>query len=243
MRRAAWLLGLLFPLAAYGDAPHSIDHARILVKDVIAKAPEGVADVDLGPSPPPGGSRLVMRDEIVTHLRERGVDVAHLVIPPSVRVVGAARRISPSELAVLVAPAIEEKLGAGVTLTKAQPTYEVVVPPRTVVRGGDLPHPPRQKGTFRTTATVELVSDGDVVARVPVPVVLEVSEDAARPDAPRGTKIGLIIERRSIRITTQGSVMSDANVGETVGAMVVSTGRVVKVRLVARDEAEVLEAP
>ena len=58
-----------------------------------------------------------------------------------------------------------------------------------------------------------------------------------------GIKVGLIIERRSIRITTQGSLMNDANIGETVGAMVVSTGRVVKVRLVARDEAEVLEAP
>jgi Chaperone for flagella basal body P-ring formation len=243
VRRAAWLFGLLFPLAAHGDVVHTVDHARILVKDVIVKAPEGIADVDLGPAPPPGGSRLVMRDEILTHLRERGVDVTRLVIPASVRVVGAARRISPNELALLVTPAIEEKLAAGVTLTKAQPTYEVVVPPRTVVRSVELPRTPRQKGSFRTTATVELASDGEVVAKVPVPVVLEVSEDAARPDAPRGSKIGLVIDRRSIRITTQGSLMNDANVGDTVGAMVVATGRVVKVRLVARDEAEVLEAP
>ena len=36
-------------------------------------------------------------------------------------------------------------------------------------------------------------------------------------------------------------VMSDANVGETTTAMVVSTGRVVRARITSRDEAQDVE--
>jgi hypothetical protein len=186
---------------------------------------------------------LVTRDEIQTHLRERGVDVARLAIPLSVRLVSAARRISPTEFATLAIPAIEQKLPPGITLTKASPTYEVVVPPSATVRAAELPRPPRQKGSFKSTATIELVSDGTVVAKVQVPVVLEVSEDAARPDLPRGGHVGLTIDHRSVRISTQGSLLADANVGDTVSVLVIATGRVVKARISSIDEAQVIEAP
>jgi flagella basal body P-ring formation protein FlgA len=45
-----------------------------------------------------------------------------------------------------------------------------------------------------------------------------------------------------VRITTSGSVLADASVGDTVGATVVATGRVVKVRITSPREAEVVEA-
>jgi hypothetical protein len=241
VRHALWILALAFPLTASADVSHTVDHARILVKDVLASPPSGVADIDLGPAPPPGGSRLVTRDEIQTHLRERGVDVARLVIPASVRIIAASRRIGTAELAELARPAIELKLPPGVLLTKAQPTYEIVVPPTATVRAAELPRPPRQKGSFKSTATIELVSENEVVAKVPIPVVLEVSEDAARPDISRGGKLGLIIDHQSVRISTQGSLMADANIGDTVSVLVVSTGRVVKARIVTRDEAQVVD--
>ncbi|HKQ70263.1 MAG TPA: flagella basal body P-ring formation protein FlgA [Polyangiaceae bacterium] len=239
--RTAWFLALLLPLTADAEGARTIQRSRILVKDVVQAAPEGIADVDLGPAPPPGGSRLVSRTEVESHLRERGIETAKLVIPASVRIATAARRIAPGELGELAKPAIEQKLPRGVTLTKAEPTFEVVVPLSAVVRGAEIPRPPRQKGSFRSTATIELAADGEVVARVPVPIVLEISEDAARPDVARGSSVGLVIERRLLRISTQGSALADANVGDTLSAIVVATGRVVKARLTSPDEAQVLE--
>jgi flagella basal body P-ring formation protein FlgA len=105
----------------------------------------------------------------------------------------------------------------------------------------EIPRHPRQKGPFRTTATVQMVANGEIVARIPVPVILEVGEDAARPDVARGARIGLVIDRRSLRIMTQGSCLFDANIGDVVSVLVVPTSRVVKAKITSRDEAQIIE--
>jgi hypothetical protein len=243
VRRAALiaLFAFVLPLSAVAEPTQSIDHARLRVGDVVKAAPAGVAEIDLGPAPPPGGSRLLTKNEIEQMLRQRGVDTTKMSIPASIRVVGAAKRVTPAELTTLVTPAIVQSLPPGVALTKVQPTYEVVVPPSASVGPVEIPRHPRQKGPFRTTATVQMVADGEIVARVPVPVVLEVSEEAARPDVARGARIGLVIDRRSLRIMTQASCMLDANVGDIVNVLVVPTNRVVKAKITSRDEAQMVE--
>jgi len=243
VRRAALiaLFALVLPLSAVAEPTQSIDHARLLAGDVVKAAPAGIAEIDLGPAPPPGGSRLLTKNEIEHMLRQRGVDTTKLTIPASIRVVAAAKRVTPGELTALVTPAIVQTLPPGVALTKVQPTYEVVVPPSATVGPVEIPRHPRQKGPFRTTATVQMLADGEIVARVPVPVVLEVSEEAARPDVARGARIGLVIDRRSLRIMTQASCMLDANVGDVVNVLVVPTNRVVKAKITSRDEAQMVE--
>jgi hypothetical protein len=235
------LFSLALPLAAQGEPTRSVDHARLIAGDILPMAPAGVAEIDLGPAPPPGSSRLFTRNEIETVLRRRGVDTSKLQIPASIRIVASQKRISPADFSALILPVILQNLPQGVTLTKAQPGFDVVVPPSATVGNIEIPKHPRQKGTFRTTITVEMVSENQVVARVPVPTILEVSEDAARPDVARGSRIGLVVDRRSLRITTQGSCLFDANVGDVVSVLVVSTNRVVKAKVTSRDEAQIVE--
>jgi hypothetical protein len=244
--RRTWLtlvFALALPLSAGAEPTLSIDHARILAGDVVKSAPPGVADIDLGPAPPPGGNRLLTRSEIEIMLRQRGVDITKLSIPASLRIVGAAKRLSPAELTTLITPIILQDLPPGVALTKLQPSYDVVVPPSATVGSVEIPRHPRQKGPFRTTANVQMVADGSVVARIPVPIVLEISEAAARPDVARGTRIGLVIDRRSLRIMTQGACLLDANIGDVVNVLVVPTNRVVKAKITSRDEAHMVEGP
>jgi hypothetical protein len=243
VRRASltFLLALALPLSAAAEPTQSIDHARLLAGDLVKAAPPGVAEIDLGPAPPPGASRLLTKTEIELMLRQRGVDTTKLAIPASLRVVGAAKRVTPAELTTLITPAIVQSLPPGVALTKVQPGYDIVVPPSATVGPVEIPRHPRQKGTFRTTANVQMVANGDIVARVPVPIVLEVSEEAARPDVARGARIGLVIDRRSLRIMTQGSCMLDANIGDVVNVLVVPTNRVVKAKITSRDEAHMVE--
>jgi hypothetical protein len=242
--RRTWLtlvFSLALPISAGAEPTQSIDHARLLAGDIIKSAPAGVAEIDLGPAPPPGASRLLTKNEIELMLRKRGVDTSKLAIPTSLRVVGGSKRVTPAELTTLITPVIVQSLPQGVGLTKVTPGYDVVLPPNATVGSVDIPHHPRQKGPFRTTATVQMVSDGEVVARVPVPVILEVSEEASRPDVARGSRIGLVIDRRSLRIMTQGSCMLDANIGDVVSVMVTATNRVVKAKITSRDEAQIIE--
>jgi Chaperone for flagella basal body P-ring formation len=107
------------------------------------------------------------------------------------------------------------------------------------VSSAELPRYVRQKGVQRATTTVLLVSDGEPVARVPVAVVLEVSEEAARPDVARSGRVNLFFERGVIRVSAVGTAMADAYVGDQLGVLVLSTGRVVRAKLVAPGEAEV----
>jgi hypothetical protein len=242
--RRPWLtlvFALALPFPAGAEPTQSIDHARLLAGDIIKSAPPGVAEIDLGPAPPPGGNRLLTKNEIELMLRQRGVDTSKLSIPASLRVVGAAKRLSPAELTALVTPVILQNLPHGVALTKVAPGYDVVVPPSASVGTVEIPRHPRQKGPFRTTASVQMVADGNIVARVPVPIVLEISEEAARPDVARGSRIGLVIDRRSLRIMTQGSCLLDANIGDVVSVLVVPTNRVVKAKITSRDEAHMVE--
>jgi len=237
----AILFSLGLPLVASAEPTQSIDHARLLAGDVVKSAPPGVAEIDLGPAPPPGGNRLLTRNEIELMLRQRGVDTTKLTIPVSLRIVGSAKRVTPAELTAIITPAIVQRLPTGVALTKVQPGYDIVVPPSATVGPIEIPRHPRQKGPFRTTANVQMVADGEIVARVPVPIILEVSEEGARPDVARGARIGLVIDRRSLRIMTQGSCLLDANIGDVVSVLVVSTNRVVKAKITSRDEARMVE--
>jgi len=242
--RRAWLailFSLALPLSAGAEPTQSIDHARLLAGDVIKAAPPGVAEIDLGPAPPPGGTRLLNKNEIEQMLRQRGVDTSKLAIPAQIRITGAARRLSPAELTTLITPVIMQNLPRGVALTKIQPGYDVVVPPSATIGTVEIPRHPRQKGPFRTTANVQMVADGNIVARIPVPVVLEVSEEASRPDVARGSRIGLVIDRRSLRIMTQASCMLDANIGDVVSVLVLPTNRVVKAKITSHDEAQMVE--
>jgi Chaperone for flagella basal body P-ring formation len=234
---------LALPLAAHAEPTKTIDHARILLGDVVSAAPEGLAELDLGPAPPPGGSRLLTKPDLERELRGRGVDVAKLAIPAAVRVVGAAHRIAPEKMAALASPYIEKELPPGVTLTSVRASYEVVVPPGAEVKSVQLPKIMRQKGSQRSTATIELACEGTPVAKVPVAVVLEVSEQAARPDVARQSRLNLSLERGPVKVSTVGQLLADANVGDNVRMLVVATGRVVEARILSRDEARLVEAP
>ncbi len=236
-------LALLSSGTVWGEVARTVDHVRLTIKDILPVAPEGIANLDFGPAPPPGVSRVVTRTEIQDWLQARGVDSRKLAIPDRVRVSTAGRRIPITELTELAWQAVGKALPAGVTLSAVKPGFDVLVPARAEVGGVKMPKAPRQKGPFRATATLEFVCDKEIVARVPVSVTLEVSEEAATPDVARGAKLDLMLSHGLLQITTMGSMLADANVGEHATALVVATGRVVRVRVVSRTEAEILETP
>src|SRR5579864_4273911 len=103
--------------AARGDGEaRTVDHARICLADAVPSVPSAMADVDLGPAPPPGGSRIVGRDEMIVAIRRAGLYPNTTLLPASVRVTSAARRITSAQFVSLAAPVISRCLRPGVEL-------------------------------------------------------------------------------------------------------------------------------
>jgi flagella basal body P-ring formation protein FlgA len=138
---------------------------------------------------------------------------------------------------------IAKQLTTGVSLVKVEPMGELLLPPRAQLRAVTFPKPARMKGNVRTAAVAEFELDGAVVARATIPFTIDVSEDAIRPDAPRGTRVAVIADVGSVQITTSAVLGSDARIGDVTTAQIASTNRVVRVRLVRADQAHIVETP
>jgi len=143
----------------------------------------------------------------------------------------------------MASPALERSIPSGVKLVRVDPPSDLVTVPDISVKTVTIPRTPRQKGQFRTTATVELASGDKIVARLSLPVVVDITEQAARPDVQKGALVTLVIESRTVRISTDATCMADGNLGETLSFQVKSTGRILSARLESPREARIVERP
>jgi len=243
MRIATFLLVVVLAFDSHADAPRVIDAARLRVGDVVTGAPAAAAAVDLGPAPPPGGTRLLGRSEILDALKRAGVDSSRLRVAPSVRVTGASKVLEPDQIAILVRPMIEAGLNKGVALLRVEAPARITVSPRSAIRSVKLAPVPRQKGIARVSAFLEWACDDRVTATGNVSVTVDVSAEAAAPDVVKGASLMLVIERNRVQVSAPGLSLGDAMIGQVVRASVRSTSRVVSARVVARDRAMVVEHP
>jgi hypothetical protein len=229
---AALLLGTALPAGA--ETVVNVASRTVHVSDLDPGAPADIAAIDLGRAPPPGSSRLYTRREILDLLREAGADPKRLSMPPSVRVVATAERWNSAELAARAESTVRANLPPGVTLVKLGALQGVVVPPGTLVASA-RPVIPKRVGRHELTLMAELRADDETVARSPLKLVVEVSEEALAPALRKGDRITLVVDQGNARIGAGAMTMADANIGDTVYCKVTSTGKVLKARVTSRD--------
>jgi flagella basal body P-ring formation protein FlgA len=241
---ASVLAALAFASPASAAPPQEVVvvGSRIHVGDVASSADATVASVDIGPSPSAGSSRLVTKNDIVAALTAKELPVP-ATLPDAVRVVRKAQHLTPAELDGLVRGALNDKpLGHGVTLTAIRATHPVDVAEGWARIDVDVPHPPKRQGAFTTTAIASFfAADGEAIARVPVPMELAVSAEGALYDTPRGASVTLVIRRNYIEVRTTGMTTADADLGDPVPVQLPTSGRVLRARLTAKDEAVAIE--
>jgi flagella basal body P-ring formation protein FlgA len=243
MRKALAVAIVLFcPALAAAEENRIVSNARLTVAD-LATTTVQLGAIDLGPAPPPGGSRLIARAEVEDRVRAAGLDPAGLKLPKSVRVVGASERLSPDALAKLATGAVTRALPAGVTLAKIEPAHEIVVHPGCTVKSATIAKLPRQRGQARSTATLELATQDDVVTKIPVAITVDIGDGAAKADIPRGARVEVVLEHGVVHIATAATALADAEIGDTGNVSVVATGRIVRARFVSRERAELVERP
>ena len=248
-----------------GDAPSTLDHVaarpsgarlgpaaqarhsvvgsttRIRLGDLMPDADAAVGAVDLGPSPAAGVTRLITRADIVAALDARHVP-APSSVPDAVRVTRKARRLAAVDVDALVRVAINSKeLGHGVTLASVNADRPFDVADGWTRVDVDLPRAPKKAGPFGTVAIASLFVGDDVIARIPVPVVLTVSTDGATFDISRGAAVTLVVRRTLVEVRAAGFAAGDADIGDPIVIQLRPSGRVVRARLTSKDEALALD--
>jgi len=214
---------------------------RIHLRDLMPDADPAAADIDLGPSPPAGGSRLVTRADIVAAL-----DASQVAAPPSlpdaVRVLRSARHLAASDLNAIVQTAMAAKaLGRGVTLASVRADRPVDVADGWTRVDVDVPRAPKKAGTFPTTAIAPFFVGDDVIARLPVRIDPTVSTEGATYDTPRGASVMLVVRRNLVEVRTPGFAAADGDIGDAIPVQLRPSGRIVRARLSTKDEAVALE--
>ena len=238
----AFLLVSAFSLSANAEIERTIDGSRIHLKDVSDGYDESdLAGLDLGPAPPPGSSRLLSRGEVEDQLRAAGDDAKSLRMPSALRVKSASKRWSPEDLRAAVMPRLMAALPLGVTFKAAKLNRSLMTSPSVVVGEAHFPKFPKREGELTLTATVDLQQDGVTVLRVPVTVVVLITEAATHAAASKGARINLVIEHGAARVTALATALSDTELGEVGLFRVATTLRVLRARLQSPDSAQVVE--
>jgi hypothetical protein len=225
---------------AGADGTLLVTGSRVELGELSPNAPEALRGLDVGPAPPPGGTALLDRDSVLSQIRSAGADPKTISLPKLLRVVGASRRWTPPEVTAFVRDAVEAALPRGVTLSHLEAKMPLVAAPDAAVGHAEVPKTPKHAGPFRTAIIVPIVVGGQVAARVTLMATLEISDAAARPDVVRGSRVTLVIDRRSARIGAAGIALADADIGDVGEFRVDKTGRVVRARLDATDLAMVI---
>jgi len=226
----AWpLLSLAIVCATVGanaDEGRVIRGARVHLSDVLSELPAEVPDFELGAAPPPGTSRTIARSEIIDAASKSGISLKQLKLPVATRITSAAKRWSTEELSNAAAPTLANALPAGVTVKRAKATSSAVTSPSATISAVRVPKLPRREGEYLTTATIELSNDGQIVARIPFQLSLDISSAAALPTITKGTRMQLMIESGPARITATAIALSDGELGETLQFRVASTQKI-----------------
>lgn len=238
----------VFALVAHAGLARAVPPSRIEVSsprvrlaDVIRRCPAALADVDLGPAPMPGGSRILDRAQIAEALRARGLDApAHL--PEAVRVVRRTEALTPARLEQLTREALTQ-LPRGAELAAVRAPRGIEVPAGWTALRAEIARPPRRTGSLATTAMVTFLDHDTVLARVAVPIELTLGPDAARPDLARGAPVTLLVRQGLVDVRVSAAAGADADVGDTLPVMLRPSGRALRARLLEPDVALALEGP
>lgn len=236
------LLGL-FAVAATANADEGriVRGAQVHLSDIVSELPAEVPDMEIGAAPPPGASRTIAKSEIVDAASQSGVSLKQLKLPTSVRVTSAAKRWSTEELANGANPVLLAALPSGVTVKRVKATSKAVTSPSATISAVRVPRLPRREGEHLTTAIIEISNDGQIVARVPLQLSLEITAGAAVAAVTKGTRVQLMIESGPARITATAIALNDGEVGDTLQFRVATTQKILYGKVIDSTLARVVQ--
>ena len=104
-----------------------------------------------------------------------------------------------------------------------------------------LPKLPRREGEHLTTGTIELSSDGEIVARIPLSLTLDIGAAAAVAAISKGSRVQLMIESGPARISATAIALNDGEIGDTLQFRVAATQKILYGKVVDASTARVVQ--
>ncbi|MEM9697097.1 MAG: flagella basal body P-ring formation protein FlgA, partial [Myxococcota bacterium] len=228
---AAWPPLLTSP--AFAMATVEVSHPTIRLSDLLGERGAGLEHIELGRTPPGGGSRVIRRKDIEAALTEAGV-VGISRLPTAVRVVRKMDRLAADALNKLARDALKTAgLPKGAVRTRFRPPRSVRVPAGYDRVSISVPKPPRRDGRWNCTAMLSFHHGEEQLVRIAIPTELELSKAAAKPDIEKGDSLILIVRSGAVEVQVRGSAGANADVGDGLPIMLRPSGKVVLGRLVA----------
>ncbi len=224
---------------ASGDDARPIAGARVELGEVVEALEEPARSIDLGPAPHPGQRRTFTLAQLEHQIRAAGFDPKDFTLPRLVVAEKAGRRVAAAELAQLATPHIRRALPAGVTLRAVTANHAVLISDDIEWGNVRVPKLPKRVGVVRTTFTAELLIDHTPYQQVPLTVFLQLDASAARHAAVRGAAVLLEIHTGNATVGARATALQSLDVGEEGTFRIVSTGRVLRARLVSANTAAV----
>jgi hypothetical protein len=210
---------------------------RVHTKDIF---PGNIVDLDLGPTPPIGASRLIEKSEIEKAFADAKATPPKQ-IPAQVRVSRKTRKLSSLEVDTAIKTALP-KLPRGGELLKVRATATEVADDYDHV-SVELPPVPRRAGPTTLQATITFVSaeNETPIYRTIVPLDIALPPEAAFAEIPKGAPIQLVVKKGLIEVSVPGNAAVDADVGAIVPVSLKPSGRIIRARAIDKDHAVAVE--
>ncbi|MFO0592820.1 MAG: flagella basal body P-ring formation protein FlgA [Polyangiaceae bacterium] len=215
---------------------------RVHLADVVPTVPAAVASADLGPAPAPGGSRFVTQDELRSAAAGAGAKVI-ASLPATVKVTRKMKKLTAAEVDKETRKAIlAVGLRRGVTIAAVRaPKLSEVADGWTAVTAS-MPKPPRKTGRVPTTCALTFSRGTEVLARLAIPVDLDLAAEAAIPDTAKGAAVVVTVKSGLVEISAAALAAIDADVGEEILVNLRPSGKQLRAILIAPGKAEVSTA-
>ena len=225
-------------VAPAGPVVVEVKGARVHAADLLGA---GVADVDLGVTPPLGASRVVDRAEIERAFAAASAPLPKK-IPASVRISRKSRKLAAADVVTGVREALAGKpMPRGATLSAVRASA-VEVPADYRRLDVELPAFPRRAGAATVHARVTFLGVNDApLFKTLVPLDVALPPEAAFPEIVKGAAISVVVRHGLVEVSLPGVAGADADVGTFVPVTLKPSGRVLRARAIDKDHALVLE--
>ncbi len=215
---------------------------RVHLIDVVPTAPAAVATADLGPAPAPGGSRFVTQEELRTAAAGAGAKVI-AALPAAIRVVRKMRKLTAVEVERETRKAVlATGLRRGVTIAAVRAPKSSEIADGWTSITASVPKPPRRAGRVPTTAALTFSRGAEILARLAVPIDLDLAAEAAIPDIAKGAALTVTVKAGLVEISAAALAAADADIGEELLVTLRPSGRVLRAVLTAPGKAVIAAA-
>ena len=230
-------LVFLMVTAVAGERPVVIDNERVHLRDVVPNAPLALAEVDLGPSPPPGERRSISEASIRASLKRASAPADGLRIPKTVTVSRRGQQLDVATLEALARRELAPMLGSGMSIdrlevhrgvTLAEGDVVARIPTRTALRPG------------YQSVLLELRAGSSAPRNVTVSMTISGDASSSMPVVKRGDRVIVLAVKGGLTVQMYAVAQQDGRIGESIPVIPMDGTKVVRAKVRDASTVEVL---